>query len=102
MEAVLLRKNTAFPGRSQSVMGASMNADARGRTRTTQSAIFEGSRLSQCRRASASIHACTCTSQQELDQCVLSDVAPGYFIASAHVLCDITNDIIFYTNDVRI
>ena len=36
----------AFPGRSRSVMGASMNADAHGRIRTTQSAIFEGSRLS--------------------------------------------------------
>ena len=30
VEAVLLRKNTVFPGRSQSVMGASTNADAHG------------------------------------------------------------------------
>ena len=81
MEAVLLRKNTAFPGRSRSVMGASTNADARGQTITTQPAMFEGSRLSQCGRASASIHACTCTSQQELDQCVPPDAVLSCFIA---------------------
>ena len=83
----------ALPGRSRSVMGASTNADARGRTKTTQSAIFEGSRLSQRGHASASIHACTCTSQQELDQCVPPDAALSCFIASAHVLCDVTNDV---------
>ena len=83
----------AFPGRSRSVMGASTNADAHGRIRTTQSAIFEGSRLSQCGRASASLHACTCTSQQELDQCVPHDAAPGCFIALAHMPCDVTNDV---------
>ena len=74
-------------------MGASTNADTHGRIRTTQSAIFEGSRLSQCGHASASIHACTCTSQQELDQCVLHDTASGCFIALAHVPCDVTNDV---------
>ena len=79
VEAVLLRKNTAFPGCSRSVMGASTNTDAHGQIRTTQSVIFEGSRLSQRGRASASIHACTCTSQQELDQCVPHDVASRLF-----------------------
>ena len=52
-----------------------------------------GSRLSQRGHASASIHVCTCTSQQELDQCVLPDVVPSCFIASAHVPCDVTNDV---------
>ena len=74
-------------------MGASMNADAHGRIRTTQSAIFEGSRLSQRGHASTSIQACMCTSQQELDQCVPHDAASGCFIALAHVPCDVTNDI---------
>ena len=74
-------------------MGASMNADAHGRIRTTQSAILEGSRLSQRGCASTSIHACMCTSQQELDQCVLHDAASGCFIALAHVPCDVTNEV---------
>ena len=74
-------------------MGASTSADAHGRIRTTQSVIFEGSRLSQRGRASTSIHACTCTSQQELDQCVPHDVASGCFIALAHVPCDVKYDV---------
>ena len=64
-----------------------------GELKQPQSALFEGSRLSQRGRASVSIHVCTCTSQQELDQCVPHDVASGCFIALAHVPCDVTNDI---------
>ena len=77
-------------------MGASAGADAHGRIRTTQSVIFEGSRLSQCGGASASIHACTCTSlpSESWTSVFPHDAAPGSFIASAHVPCDVTNDVI--------
>ena len=60
---------------------------------TTQSVIFEGSRLSQHGRASASIHACTYTSlpERELDQQKsLHDTAPGSFIALSST-CHVTS-----------